>query len=97
MATISGFGAGDVIDFTSATAVGSAGSAATMTSTTSGGDTYVTVTGGGSTETFIFAGTTIAWSLALQSDGQGGEEVVFMTSGDIRISAVTSNVTSGRR
>ena len=37
------------------------------------GDTYVTVSGGGSTETFIFAGTTIGASLTLQSDGQGGD------------------------
>lgn len=76
-AVISGFGAGDVIDLTSATAAGAAGSLATMSMTTSGGNTYETITGGGSSETFIFAGTSIGADLTLQSDGAGGEEIVY--------------------
>ena len=75
LAVISGFGAGDVIDLTSATSVGAAGSAATLSTTTSGGDTYATVSGGGSVQTFIFAGTTIAGSLTLGTDGAGGEQL----------------------
>jgi len=82
-AVIFGFGAGDVIDLTAATAVGSAGSAAMMSTTTSGGNTFETLTGGGSSETFIFAGTSIAPYLSLQSDGAGGEEIVYTTPAGI--------------
>jgi autotransporter passenger strand-loop-strand repeat protein len=77
LAVISGFGAGDVIDLTAATSVGAAGSAATLSVTTSGGDTYATVSGGGHSETFIFAGTIIGPSLVLGSDGNGGEEITY--------------------
>jgi autotransporter passenger strand-loop-strand repeat protein len=74
-AVISGFGAGDVIDFASATSVG-ADASAQLSATTSNGNTYATITGtGGSTETFIFAGTTIGDSLHLGSDGNGGMEL----------------------
>lgn len=77
LATISGFGGGDVIDFTSVTSIGKAGSAATLSTTTSGGNTVATVSGGGSSETFIFAGTILGPFLSLGSDGNGGEELTF--------------------
>jgi autotransporter passenger strand-loop-strand repeat protein len=72
-AVISGFAGGDVIDFASTTSVG-ADASATLVTTTSNGNTYATVSGtGGTTETFIFAGTSISGSLQLGSDGNGGE------------------------
>ncbi|MDR3530449.1 MAG: Hint domain-containing protein [Rhodopila sp.] len=100
LAVISGFGAGDVIDFTAATAIGAAGSAATLSTTTSNGNTYATVSGGGSSETFIFAGS-VAPTLQLGSDGNGGEEITFLapppTSTTISGGSTQSNVvvTSG--
>ena len=91
-AVISGFGAGDVIDLTTF------GSGATMTSATSGGNLVETVSGGGVTESFIFSGTDLATSLMLQSDGNGGEEIVYgsgtvVSSGSSTGSGSTSSVT----
>jgi Hint domain len=85
LAVISGFAPGDVIDFSSATAVGGAGSAATFSTTTSAGDTIVTVSGGGSVQTFTFAGTSIGASLSLVADGNGGEEIVACFAEGTRI------------
>jgi autotransporter passenger strand-loop-strand repeat protein len=98
LAVISGFAFGDVIDLTAATTVGAAGSAATLTTTTFGGDTIATVSGGGSTETFIFAGTTAGSSLVLGTDGNGGEELTALPQSATVISGTTSSgavVTSG--
>jgi autotransporter passenger strand-loop-strand repeat protein len=86
-AVISGFGAGDVIDFAAATAIGSAGAAATLSTgaaatlsaTSSGGDTIETVSGGGNTQTFIFAGS-VGADLILTSDGHGGEELTYSST-----------------
>jgi autotransporter passenger strand-loop-strand repeat protein len=77
LAVISGFGTGDVIDLTSNTSVGKAGAAATLSTTTSGGNTVAMVSGGGSVETYIFAGTAIGSFLSLGSDNNGGEELTF--------------------
>ncbi|HVY17992.1 MAG TPA: Hint domain-containing protein [Rhodopila sp.] len=76
LGVISGFGVGDVIDFTSATAIGAAGSAATVTFANTGSTTTATVSGGGSTQAFTFAGSP-ASNLQLISDGRGGEELTY--------------------
>jgi autotransporter passenger strand-loop-strand repeat protein len=91
LAVISGFAFGDVIDLTSATTVGSTGSAATLTTTTSGGNTIATVSGGGSTETFVFAGTTAGSSLVLGADGAGGEELTALPASGTVTSGTTSS------
>jgi len=64
-----GFDATDAIEFTSNTSVGAAGSAATLDVTTSGGDTFATVSGNGSTESFEFSGTALAGQLSLVTNG----------------------------
>jgi autotransporter passenger strand-loop-strand repeat protein len=68
-AVISGFGAGDFIDVTSI------GTGATLSQTTSGGNTVETITSGGTSETFIFAGVVPSSSFALVSDGGTGVEI----------------------
>jgi len=98
-AVMSGFAAGDTIDITAATTLGAATSDS-VTSTTSAGNTYVTVSGGGVSDTFIFAGTSIGTNLALQSDGAGGEQLVFsaasaVTSVGSGMSATNVTVSSG--
>jgi autotransporter passenger strand-loop-strand repeat protein len=90
LAIISGFGSGDVIDFTSVTSIGAAGSAATLTTATVSGNTVATVSGGGSSQAFTLAGTTLAKFLALMSDGHGGEELTFSAP-----PPTTSTITSG--
>lgn len=80
LAVISGFGAGDVIDMTAATTLG-ASTVPTLTTTVSGGNTVATVSGGGVSDTYIFAGTTIGTSLTLVSDGAGGQEIVVSATG----------------
>ncbi len=75
LAVISGFAAGAAIDMTSATTIGAAASAS-VTTAISGGNTVATVSGGGATDTYIFAGTTIGTSLVLTSDGAGGRELI---------------------
>jgi autotransporter passenger strand-loop-strand repeat protein len=73
-AVISGFGAGDVIDVTSI------GTGASLSSSTSGGNTVETITStttsGTVTESFIFAGTVAPPGLTLMSDGGTGVELV---------------------
>ena len=74
-AVISGFGAGDVIDITAATTLGAAASR-TVASATVSGNTVITVSGGGVSDSFIFSGTAIGANLGLLSDGAGGVELV---------------------
>jgi len=73
-AVISGFGAGDVIDVTSI------GTGASLSSSTSGGNTVETITSTTTsstvTESFIFAGTVAPPGLTLMSDGGTGVELV---------------------
>ncbi len=69
LAIISGFGAGSIIDERAI------GTVATLSTTTSGGDTVATITGGGVSESFTFAGTVT--SLGLAFDTVGGVEIVY--------------------
>jgi autotransporter passenger strand-loop-strand repeat protein len=71
-AVISGFGAGDVIDVTSAVM----GGGAVLSSSVVSGNTVETITSGSVTESFIFGGTIASNFFSLQSDGNGGEEIV---------------------
>jgi autotransporter passenger strand-loop-strand repeat protein len=71
-AVISGFGAGDAIDVTSAVISGGA----TLSSSVVSGSTVETITSGGVSESFIFGGTFASNFFSLQSDGNGGEEIV---------------------
>jgi autotransporter passenger strand-loop-strand repeat protein len=71
-AVISGFGAGDVID---ETLVGV--TSATVSSVTSGGDTFETITGGTYPQTFVFSGTAIAGHITEATDAGGGVELVY--------------------
>lgn len=81
-AVISGFGPGDTIDLTSTTNVGSAYAASpspsALTITTSGGNTVASITEGATTDSFIFAGTTIGTGLVLGSDGNGGAALTYL-------------------
>ncbi len=85
LAVISGFAGGDVIDMTSATTIGAATSQ-TLSTTLSSGNTVATVSGGGATDSYIFAGTAIGATLTLTSDGSGGIELIVSGTA----SAVTS-------
>jgi autotransporter passenger strand-loop-strand repeat protein len=98
-AVISGFGLNDAIDLTSATAIGAAFNAgsATLTSATSGGNTVVTVSGGGSSESFTLAGSVAVNAI---TDADGGLAIVTLptitafTPGDLVIS-IEGDVTGG--
>jgi autotransporter passenger strand-loop-strand repeat protein len=68
-ATISGFGAGDTIDLTLF------GSNSILTSAVVSGNTVETVTSGGDSESFTFAGTFGANFFALQPDSGSGVEI----------------------
>ncbi|MDR3537262.1 MAG: Hint domain-containing protein [Acetobacteraceae bacterium] len=92
LAVISGFGVGDAIDFTATTSVGAAGSAATLSTTVSGGNTVATVSGGGFTETYLFAGS-IGSELVLTGDGKGGEKIIFSPPPPT-VTTISSGVTS---
>ncbi|MCB8877104.1 Hint domain-containing protein [Acidisoma silvae] len=70
-AVITGFTSGDVIDLTTF------GAGATMTSSVVSGNLVETVAAGGVSESFTFSGTGLATPLTLQSDGNGGEEIVY--------------------
>lgn len=80
-----GFGAGDVIAFTSTTDIGSAGSAATLTTSTLSGNTVATVSGVSGSESFTFAGTTIASQLGLVVAGGSVELTVVCFARGTRI------------
>jgi hypothetical protein len=79
LAIISGFGAGSIIDERAI------GTVATLSTTTSGGDTVATITGSGVSESFTFAGTVT--SLGLAFDTVGGVEIVYGSG--------TSSISSG--
>ncbi|NHN87973.1 Hint domain-containing protein [Acetobacter conturbans] len=95
LATISGFGAGDVID---ATVIGSG---ATLNTTVSGGNTVATLSSGAVSQQFVFAGSALASSLAVSTDGSGGVEITVASSasgsatssGGSTASVVSSGVT----
>jgi autotransporter passenger strand-loop-strand repeat protein len=96
-AVISGFQTGDVVDVA---AIASSG--ASLAFTTSGGNEVVTVSNGGSSESFVFAGTSAytANTLVLSADTNGGAEIE-LAAGGVTISVTTStssgayDVTSG--
>jgi hypothetical protein len=75
LGVISGFGAGDIIDETLIS-----GSVATLTTTTSGGNTVETISGATFPDSFTFAGTAIAANIALVSDGGTGSELVYQAA-----------------
>jgi autotransporter passenger strand-loop-strand repeat protein len=79
---ISGFVAGDIINDT-AIAVG-----ATLTTATVSGNTVATISGGGTTQAFTFAGAVA--NLTLTSNGTGGEEIVIGVA-----APTTTTVSSG--
>jgi autotransporter passenger strand-loop-strand repeat protein len=91
LAVISGFAAGDVIDMTSATTIGAATSD-TLSTTVSSGNTVVTVSGGGLTDTYLFAGTSIGATLALVSDSAGGQKII-VSGAPLVVTSVGSGVT----
>jgi hypothetical protein len=72
LAVIDGFGPGDTIDETTIAP------GATLSASTSGGNTVETITGGTFPESFIFAGTAIASHIALQDDATTGVELVYV-------------------
>jgi autotransporter passenger strand-loop-strand repeat protein len=81
LATISGFGQGDVIE------LDDIGSGATLTSTTSGGNTIETVTSGGVSDSFIFAGTNYSADYFVLAQTGTGEELMVSASNTLTISA----------
>jgi hypothetical protein len=72
LAVIDGFGAGDIIDETTIAP------GATLSATTSGGNTVETITGGTFPESFIFAGTTMSSHITLQDDSTTGVELAYV-------------------
>jgi hypothetical protein len=87
LAIISGFGAGSIIDERAI------GTVATLSTTTSGGDTVATISSGGITESFTFAGTVT--SLGLLADTVGGVELVYGSGTSSISSGGSSPVSSG--
>lgn len=85
-AVISGFGTTDAIDLTTF------GTGATLTSAVVSGNTVETVTDGGVSESFTFAGSVSG--LVLSADGNGGEEIVFGSASSGGTVVVSSGVTS---
>jgi hypothetical protein len=73
LGVISGWGAGDVIDETLTSST-----VATLTTTTSGGNTIATISGATYPDSFIFAGDEAA-HFALVPDGGSGVELVYVT------------------
>ncbi|GAN54993.1 Hint domain-containing protein [Tanticharoenia sakaeratensis] len=69
-AVVAGFGVGDAIDLVAMTG------SATLSQVTSGSDVLVTVTNGTVTESVTFSGSYTEDYFTLQSDGQGGAEIV---------------------
>ncbi len=88
LATISGFGAGDVID------MALIGSGATLSSAVVSGNTVETVTSGGLSESFIFAGQYSSGTFELIPDGNGGVELAVAPVSVTSSTTVSSGVTS---
>lgn len=88
LAVISGWAAGDVIDETLIP-----NGATLTTSTNSAGNTVATIASGTVTESFIFAGTVVAPTLQLVSDGGTGVELSYLAPPvtNVTISAGTSS------
>ncbi len=84
MASDNGLGgiAATIVDFAGADSidVGFIASGATLTSANVGGNTDLTVTSGGVSETFVLSGLYEPGSLVLQGDGATGEEIVVQSS-----------------
>jgi autotransporter passenger strand-loop-strand repeat protein len=74
LGVISGWGAGDVIDETLISST-----VATLTTTTSGGNTVETISGATYPDSFIFEGTDEAAHVALVPDGGSGVELAYVT------------------
>ncbi|GEC61958.1 hypothetical protein GOX01_22890 [Gluconobacter oxydans] len=85
-ATISGFGAADVIDETVM------GTGTTLNTTVSGGNTIATLSSGTVSQQFTFAGSALAASLTLSADSTGGVELT--TSSATSSGSDSSNVVS---
>ena len=98
-AVISGFGANDAIDLTSANTLGAdlAAGTARLSTVTSGGDTIATVTSGTASESFTLAGSVVVTPI---TDGAGGIDLVSLptitafTPGDLVIS-ISGDVSGG--
>lgn len=86
LATISGFGAADVIDDTVM------GTGTTLNTTVSGGNTIATLSSGTVSQQFTFAGSALAASLTLSADSTGGVELT--TSSATSSGSDSSNVVS---
>ncbi|MBF0860307.1 hypothetical protein HKD24_14025 [Gluconobacter sp. LMG 31484] len=86
LATISGFGAADVIDDTVM------GTGTTLNTTVSDGNTIATLSSGSVSQQFTFAGSALAASLTLSADSMGGVELT--TSSATSSSSDSSNVVS---
>ncbi len=69
---ISGWGAGDVIDETLTNPT-----SASLSTTTSGGNTIETITGGTYPDVFVFSSTAVGADIELVADGTGGVELAF--------------------
>ena len=82
---VSGWGAGDVIDFQAI------GAGATLSLTTAGSNTVASVSSGGVTQTVTLAGQAPSQLIQLVSDGGTGEELAYLTPPVI---VVSSGVTS---
>ena len=78
LAVISGFKAGDTIDVTTI-APAISGVSATLSSSMSGGNTVETITGGGVSESFIFAGTYAPGTFVLGADATSGVQITTNT------------------
>lgn len=88
LATISGFGAADVLDDTAM------GTGTTLTTTVSGGNTVATLSSGSVTQQFTFAGSALATSLALSADGTGGVALTTASAGSSGSGSTSPNVVS---
>jgi autotransporter passenger strand-loop-strand repeat protein len=87
LAVISGFGAGSIIDERGL------GTVASLTTTTSGGDTIATITAASGTESFTFAGAVSGLGLAF--DTSGGVELVYGSGATSVSSGGSSTLSSG--
>jgi len=90
LATISGFGAADVIDDTVM------GTGTTLNTTVSGGNTIATLSSGTVSQQFTFAGSALAASLTLSADSTGGVELTtssVTSSGSNSANVVSSGAT----